>query len=815
MVVGSVQSGKTANYTGLICKALDADYKVVIVLAGIHSNLRAQTQLRIDEGVLGFDTQKGRQLNPNSQAIGVGRLPGERPVIHSLTSSAEDGDFSKARAGTTFFLGSDPVVLVVKKNSRLLGNLLSWVLHVAGKDNPATGKKIIRDVPLLLIDDEADNASIDTGQKKGAPGDADSVTAINGKIRELLSAFEKAAYVGYTATPFANIFVNPDAETQRHGDDIFPRSFIVNVKPPSNYVGPARVFGLGGDVDADIPAEDGLPIVRPIDDYTTSFPPKHTKDHSPSELPASLKRAIRCFILVCAARRGRGQIAKHNSMLVHVTRYTNVQEKVVSLLRDELLPLQRRIQFGDGDRAPTLRQELEELWQTEFAPTSAAMGDDAGVPVAWAQVEAELNAAATRTVVMTINGSAKEVLDYKNHEADGLSVIAVGGDKLSRGLTLEGLSVSYFLRTSRMYDTLMQMGRWFGYRQGYLDLCRLFTTRQLVHWYRHVALAEVELKREFDRMVATGRTPADYGLRVRTHPDGMIVTALNKMSHAETRNVSWGGMLVQTTSLPRDPARVTANFDATDAFLRSLGRPLPDASKDKIWTDVSAAAISEFLEQLRLPPEAARAGGGEVATFIRRQSQKAPPELTQWTVCLVSNSQPKRTATVGGFEGVGLTKRSPPEAPAPASDMFPLRNSNLISPADQSIDLRFLPFSKDALERAASRAAVADDVASLGAGPWQNLRELALDITKKRVRDDRLKQGDPKVPNGGVVRELRPKSHGLLLIYPLDPTDLATGPTPIIGVALSFPDSDTLQGVEYQVNRVWGAAMEEDATYED
>ena len=833
MVVGSVQSGKTANYTGLICKAVDSGYKLVIVLAGIHSNLRSQTQLRIDEGVLGFDTQKSRRLNKDSQWIGVGRLPGAMLHIHSLTSSAEDGDFNKRVAESAgIMLGSDPVVLVVKKNSKLLGNLLKWVLHVAGSDSLRTGKKLIRDVPLLLIDDEADNASIDTGQKKRVEPNADSVTAINGKIRELLSSFEKAAYVGYTATPFANIFVNPEAQTQKHGDDIFPRSFIVNVKPPSNYIGPSRVFGLAGDPDAGIAGEDGLPIIQTIVDYEppSCFPPRHKKDHVPTELPASLKRAIRCFILACAARRARGQANKHNSMLVHVTRFQDVQDKVVGLVRDELLPLQRRLQFGDGARSPSLLDELQDLWNEEFVPKSRAMGADAGLMLTWDQVQAALNPAASKIQVMTINGSAREVLDYKAHEAEGLSVIAVGGDKLSRGLTLEGLSVSYFLRTSRMYDTLMQMGRWFGYRPGYLDLCRLFTTQQLVRWYRHIALAEVELRREFDYMVNTGRTPLEYGLRVRTHPDGMIVTALNKMCHTQSLNLSWAGVLVQSTHLPRDNTRVTANLNATDRLLRSLGVPVEnEPRKTRVWLKVPANVVADYLEELRLPPEAARAGGRQVADFIRKQSTKEPPELTSWTVVLKSISK-NEPSLIGGYD-IGLVKRTPVDGTVTA-DGFALRNANIKDPPDEAIDLTYIPFSPEALESSGAQPAIAADMSELGTGPWTTLHDLAVAITRLRIADGRLRGGTEKdVANGRVVRELRPKTNGLLLIYPLiyppDPQSKSEGQQaqtsgdsqdprgPIIGLAISFPASDTVDGVEYRVNRVWDSEIEEDATYED
>lgn len=822
MVVGSVQSGKTANYIGLINKAVDAGYKLVIVLAGIHSNLRAQTQLRVDEGVLGFDTQKNRKLDNSNQWVGVGRLPGERLVMHSLTSSAEDGDFNKTVAETqNVMIGSDPVVLVIKKNSRLLGNLIKWVLHVAGSDDPDTGKRVVRNVPLLLIDDEADNASINTKDKVAAQGASD-VTAINGKIRMLLDAFEKSAYVGYTATPFANIFINPSAETPEHGDDLFPRSFIINVKPPSNYVGPVKVFGLDGDVDAGIPAHDGIDIVREMDDYAapSAFPPRHKKDHVPTELPASLKRAIRCFILACAARRARGQGKKHNSMLVHVTRFVDVQNHVVCLVRDEVVALQRRIEFGDGNRTPTVRDELRELWETEFVPVSESLGDDAGATVTWEQVAAELHGAASKLVILPINGFAKEALDYKEYEAEGRNVIAVGGDKLSRGLTLEGLSISYFLRTSRMYDTLMQMGRWFGYRPGYLDLCRLFTTSLLAGWYQHIALADVELRREFDYMVAAGLTPEQYGLRVRTHPGGMTITALNKMCHSQRLELSWAGVLVQTTQLPRDAARIVANETTTKRLLTTLGPPTDGAGgATRIWRGVLANEVAKYVESLQFPPESARASGPQLANFIRQQVSKPAPELNAWTVVLASVQDATPYYTIGGLD-VGLAVRK-------HHHLFPtsytLWKANLLSPDHEALDFKGQAFDQDWFDAVCEKFDLAADVEWLREQIGKDAAKVALDLTIRWQHTEPVKirppaQGETKRPNGRVLRAMRRRSHGLLIIYPLKPLEVAgvdpNGP-PVFSVSLSFPTSDTVLGVEYRVNRVWGAEMQEDDQYDN
>jgi hypothetical protein len=839
MVVGSVQSGKTANYVGLINKAVDAGYKLVIILAGIHSNLRAQTQLRVDEGVLGFDTQKTRKLDNKSQWVGVGNLPGDKLVIHSLTSSDEKGDFNKKMADTVgVMIGGDPVVLVIKKNSPVLRNLVTWVLHVGGSDDAVTGKRVVRNVPLLLIDDEADNASINTKDKAGSS--SNEVTAINGRIRQLLDAFEKSAYVGYTATPFANIFINPDAETPEHGGDLFPRSFIINVKPPSNYVGPARVFGLDGDVDASIPPLDGLDIVRKLDDYTasTAFPPGHRSGHVPTELPGSLRKAIRCFILSCAARRARGQAKKHNSMLVHVTRFVNVQTCVVSLVRDELIALQRRIEFGDGNRTPTIIEELHGLWVEEFIAVTEGMGDDAGPLVSWDELEAELHAAAAKITVATINGFAKEALDYRDHESEGRSVIAVGGDKLSRGLTLEGLSVSYFLRTTRMYDALMQMGRWFGYRPGYLDLCRLFTTGTLASWYRYIALADEELRREFDYMVKAGLTPEKYGLRVRTHPAGMIVTALNKMSHGVNRQLSWEGTLVQSTDLPKDALRIDFNLAATKKLLTSLGEPHSGVGRNtKVWRGVNADDVAGFIAGLRYPPLSAGAGGDQLAAFIRKQFTKLPQELTSWTVVLASNSQPKaRPETIAGNE-LGLLERNP-ESQTEAT--YRLNKSNILSPADEARDFIGLDFDRQWFDAVCWKADLLDDREWLAeqADLKCGADHVALELTRRWLKAGKLrkpKSGNYDRPNGRVLRVLRPKERGLLLIYPLKPpveitelaatkdrrsrkhelTGLGKGGPPIIGVALSFPSSDTALGCEYRVNRVWQSEIDDDERYDD
>ena len=191
LVVGQVQSGKTANYTGLVCKAADAGFNLIIVLAGIHNNLRSQTQTRLDEGFLGFDTQNTRACTLNQTIkMGVGRIPGfDDAIAHSYTTSLDTGDFTKRAANTAGFnfYVPQPIVLVVKKNSSVLKNLRDWL-----KTHTTAGKISVKS--MLLIDDEADNASVNTNKADKDP------TRINGYIRDILGQFNRSAYVGYTAT---------------------------------------------------------------------------------------------------------------------------------------------------------------------------------------------------------------------------------------------------------------------------------------------------------------------------------------------------------------------------------------------------------------------------------------------------------------------------------------------------------------------------------------------------------------------------------------------------------------------------------------
>jgi hypothetical protein len=572
MVVGQVQSGKTANYTGVICKAADCGYQVIIVLAGMLNALRNQTQERIDSGFIG-------QCTRLRQWIGAGKICNERTPAYFTTSR---DDFSKQVAnhiGVGIGGINEPVVLVVKKNSCTLENLITWLED----NNPHK----LQSYPMLLIDDEADHASINTK--------TDGVTAINSKIRRLLSLFKQSAYVGYTATPFANIFIDPSTNDEMLEDDLFPRDFILSLDAPDNYVGPERIFGNNGDLN----------IIEEVDDYELTLPLNHKIDHAIDSLPSSLYEAINSFVLSRAIRLGRGQGSAHNSMMINVSRFTNIQSKI-RLIVDEYLKAELRPAIKNYCSLPpkqalqnSVFKGLYDVWKKHFSQTEFS----------WNEIQPLLEPAIGPIGVIEVNGAATaEPLNYSKEDyPNGRNVIAVGGLGLSRGLTLEGLTVSYFLRKSIMYDTLLQMGRWFGYRDNYADLCRIFMTKEAKDWYSHISKVIEELRAEFLRMKNARMTPSDFGLCVRAHPESLIVTARNKMRSGMKvpRKIGLEGRLVETKSLLSKPEVVTQNLLVLDGTVSKIHHikktPLPGLSHF-YWKDIPWKIVESFLNSFMNAP---------------------------------------------------------------------------------------------------------------------------------------------------------------------------------------------------------------------
>ena len=609
LVMGHVQSGKTGNYTGVICKAADAGYKVIIVIAGLTNNLRKQTQSRIDSGFIGFDTKTQNSARKKYKGVG---LINRKKQPASFTTTVSDFQLSAART-LSIPLGAlkEPAVIVVKKNSRTLLTLLNYLKTV----NSKFGGKIPE--PLLIIDDEADNASINIKYGKS------EISAINGRIRELMELFQRSCYIGYTATPFANVFIDPDINEDIYGRELFPESFIVSLNPPENYIGPEQIFG-------DPDTYSGL---RVIDDHQNYLPVRHKKDHYVPDIPNSLKKAIGQFVISGAIRMSRGD-RNHSSMLINASYLNLVQEQIERLVKNEMLDIQNGLSIyhkSSPNKAlidPKIKS-LFDLIKEDYKSASKNISDK--------EMLSRLHEFALSIQIKIINSQSSEALNYDDYEKTPLNVIAIGGFSLSRGLTLEGLMISYYLRNTAMTDTLLQMGRWFGYRDGYEDLCRIWMRDTSIGDFQDAQVATSELREEFRTLKQSGGTPKDFGLKVSTHMSNLKITSQEKMGKSYILDLSYGGRHVQTgvlssnsndlihnKKLGRDLVHNISAGDITGRFKKS--------KHGYLAKNVDLGFITGFLAGYKNNPRSADANPANLLAYIEPRSQD---ELKLWDVLIV------------------------------------------------------------------------------------------------------------------------------------------------------------------------------------
>lgn len=650
MVFGYVQSGKTAHYIGLINKAYDAGYRFVIVLSGIHNSLRSQTQSRIDEEVLGYETSLEDIGNyarqKNAIGVAVGKHNNVSELVQSVTTRDEKGDFNAKTEGVSL---APPFVIVTKKNASVLRRIIRYFKKLPYAEVEGGKKYIPEKYPVLIIDDEADQASINT---KASYDDQGNVledynpTTINGLIRELLQLFRVRSYVGYTATPFANIFIPPHLDVAKYGKDLYPRDFIVRAPRADQYVGGREFFGLVGPENT--PA---MPLCEDIVEGAT-FLDGSKMDDPVGQLPNELKKAIKFFLISTAIRNCRGQRNKPNTMLVHIVRFVNQQNKVKKRIKEYLdSEIIDYINYGDAD----IESELRSIWEENYCTKTAMLKADFAKYMddceefSWDAIWEEIRriVKAKELLVYSVNGKSEDALLYKRHEGEPFNVIVVGGDKLSRGLTLEGLTISYFTRGSSTYDTLMQMGRWFGFRPGYLDVCRLFTTKLLRGYFAHISMATEDLAGQFDYMNDVAHsTPENFGLRVATHPD-LAITSRNKLRTGEEARRDFSAKLSQTRVFDIDPDTFENNFDAVETLLLCIQKyrisaEEYEATHEKrkqpgnhyFWQNVPPHDVITFFENYVTSKTATRSNSKYMADYVRKMSSIGG--LKKWTVCLIN-----------------------------------------------------------------------------------------------------------------------------------------------------------------------------------
>ena len=610
LVVASVQSGKTANYIGLICRAADAGYKIIIVMAGVHNVLRNQTQARLEDGFTGFNIVEQQAIEP----VGVGLYNGRRRPI---ACTSRDADFNNRRAsalkGIQTAHTNEPWLFVIKKNSNSLKQVYEWL-----RDNASPNDQ------LLLIDDEADNASINGKYKRERR--EDEPTRINGQIRNILNYFTRKCYVGYTATPYANILIDPEVDTEQHGKDLFPSSFIYTLEESSDYFGADKVFA---DYDDNKPK-----YLRFIDDIETVLPPKHKSDYHVDDIPETLKDAIRTFIVATAIRALRGDSKEHSTMMVNVSPFKAPQKSVAWEIEDYIKQLKNSIKAYaalNEELALGVSDDLKFIyasWLTEYSHCTESN---------WAEVQHALYDTIKTIHVVSINSDSTETLEYELHTEH---VIAVGGYRLSRGLTLEGLVVSYYSRNAKAYDALMQMARWFGYRPGYEELCRVWMSDKAAGWYKFVADSTADLFDELRNMRQVKKTPKNYGLKIKQSPDSLIVTARNKMGTGTKLDapIDLNNGFVETIAFDRSVDVVQQNKSAIEVLLDKI-MSCRDRDKDLLFREVPVQYIIDFIqaytnEDARSPKSQKK----PVLNYI--DDRRLDGELDKWDVFVAEGDGP-------------------------------------------------------------------------------------------------------------------------------------------------------------------------------
>lgn len=626
MVIGDVQSGKTANYTDLINKSIDAGYKLIIVLAGVHNDLRSQTQARLDKEVLGYETTQVK--GSVKKIIGVGKMPMKTIDIETLTINDPKGDL---KSTANFIILDDrkkPIIAIVKKNTTVLTKLLQII-----EDTKSTRGLSQIEMPTLIIDDEVDQASVNTKKPEYDP------TKINGLIRKIVNNCKKVSYVGYTATPYANILINYDPKEEKDpefGEDLFPKDFIIVLPSSPQYCGVKEFFGDSSDPNDD--------LIVTVDDECDLVDERVTKDgllrftaqDEITHLTKSIKDAMDDFIVASAVRRSReGKV--HNGMMIHLTAKKKPATSLKDLVEERVENLIQEYKYNYNSK-----EKYKIIWENRFKEKSISRGfyDN------WDDIEKELECVFNLLKVKLLNGDSSDVIDYSISEES--AIIAVGGNKLSRGITIEGLTISYYLRTPNAYDTAMQMGRWFGYKKDYIDLCRIYTKNQMVSDFIHIFDSNLELRKDIDLMNCKDMSPSTFGLKILTHPT-MKPTSSCKMRYGKKMRVAFGDQRGDTTRF--DVNSIDHNMNLTKNFVNDLkdNYEIEENDRTVVFRNVPSNLIIKYLNDYKY----LKNNDSDLLEQWRQyivESNKID-ELKNWTVVLSSvEKKDSRLIDISGFE---------------------------------------------------------------------------------------------------------------------------------------------------------------------
>ncbi len=717
LVVGDVQSGKTANYIGLINMAVDAGYRNIVLLAGMTEDLRVQTQGRVDEGFVGgkSSTFKDGQIEP----IGVSQ-DGKHYGV-SFTTTRHDFNAEAARSVAASISDyNKPVISVIKKNRSVIQNLNAFISGNAEREA----------LPLLIIDDECDNASINTQS-------AESPTSINEKIRELFSKYRIVTYVGFSATPYANIFVDPDADyvppfalddlkpgdvipddlEQLHVPDLFPDDFIILLEPPADYVGAEKLF-LGfndDDVDGnhDGRGNENIVLIGNPETDPGFFPAKHKKTDVFTSLCPSLKESIYVFILSSCVYSMRKHSDKHRSMLINISRFNDTQSQISELVKRFVSEIKIEVDAYSTSPMPIFMSHphlsrLKEVWENDtYFGRLDKDGLKANCTYSFDEVRSQLRYEMSLMEVAIINGTIKKKERFRYdddlHKDVGARVIVVGGFALSRGLTLEGLMTSYYNRNASAFDVLLQMGRWFGYRHDYEDLVSVFMTQTNLDCFCAVTESSKDLKTQFRRMAKQNKTPREFGLMIREAPDTLehtiLITARNKSRNSEdyVREISLSGTHIDTSKITYDLKAALTNDKATKKFFQRLlerGFVLTESIQMPghfYFKDVPAQFLIDYLSEIEVSYANNVFDPSILIPFIRKTR-----ELSKWDITVATGSDSSRECDLPfGDKPVRMPQRSFKIVEGDPFIRVGGSNNRLIDPGLFKIDL-----DKDGMEAA-------------------------------------------------------------------------------------------------------------------
>lgn len=613
LVVGYIQSGKTANMAALMARAADEGYKLFIVLGGFWKDLRAQTQRRLDQEVVGeSDDPADGPYVQHDAAI---------PKWVRLTQSGLEGDF---RAGPNDLNPQTPKLAVIKKNKRI-DSLVRWL-----EKSPVP----LSELPAIIIDDEADQGSIDTNYGRfDEDGEPIDPSRTNSRIRELLRLLPKCVYIGFTATPFANVLIDSSVE-----DDLYPRDFIATLPEPPGYFGPRKLFGLGMEPSdlSPIPShKTPIDLIRHIGEDDLDALDKVIL--SGGSCPEMLSNALLSFILSSCGRLARGHDRHHFSMLVHTSHRTQPHHIFADTI-DQELQLLRNAAIRPKS-FPEIMSRAQKMWELDFQRVTAEQKDPDLVMYDFDTIWKFAESLTKSVEIKVVNSDSDDELDYTGHPK---RYIVVGGNRLSRGLTLEGLCVSVFTRDANQYDTLLQMGRWFGYRPQYYDLTRIFVEAQLSERFAELARVEEELRADLSKYAQQPDPPTPLQLKpiIRSHPT-MAVTSRMKMGAGRPVYISFQNTIQQTVAFPiENKSLLRKNLEAAQAFISGLpdGKQSVSDEGAHIWTDVPSPFVLEFLQAYEFSREARDVNRQNLASYISRQNNRK--ELTLWDI-VVPRGNPK------------------------------------------------------------------------------------------------------------------------------------------------------------------------------